>query len=318
LGKLAVFVQALTNMPSSFWPCEINYLKVYRMNRKEIIMMEIFKRISFFEGFFAKAEDWNAGQKYHIEKRRLHNKSLHIPGVVPGELKVTPAGRFSLYIAPGYGIDGEGHDLFLAEPKQLNIRISDYTLPQTVYITISYDEQKIDKRENVANPTLSGYAFIEEEPKVEVSTREPGNFLILELARIELAKGVKEIKDAEDPLNPKRNEIDLRNVREAGVVKGPTRLRDLGKVKREGEIRVAKSKKKTPDREDTSVFLESLPIENAHRYYLVSAYPVTQDTAISWRIESNFSDNQIEYRLFFKNFSNVAAKVSYKVYILEE
>ncbi|MBW1744821.1 MAG: hypothetical protein JRG74_00075 [Deltaproteobacteria bacterium] len=284
-------------------------------------MMEIFKRISFFEGFFTKADDWNAGQKYHIEKRRLHNKSLHIPGVVPnysGELKVTPAGRFSLYIAPGYAIDGEGRDLFLAEPKQLDIRISDYTLPQTVYITISYDEQKIDKRENVANPTLTGYAFVEEGPKVEVSTQEPDNFLILELARIELAKGVKEIKDAEDSFNPKRNEIDLMNIREAGVVKGPTRLRDLGKVKREGEIRVAKSKEKTPGHEDTSVFLESLPIENAHRYYLVSAYPVTQDTAISWRIESSFSDNQVKYRLFFKNFSNVAAKVSYKVYILEE
>ena len=283
--------------------------------------MEIFKRISFFEGFFTKADDWNESQKYHIEKRRLHNKSLHIPGVVPnysGELKVTPAGRFSLYIAPGYAIDGEGHDLFMTEPKQLDIRISDYTLPQTVYITISYDEQKIDKRENVANPTLTGYAFIKEMPKVEVSTREPDNFLILELARIELGKGVKEIKDAEDSLNPKRNEIDLRNIKEAGVVKGPTRLRDLGKIKREGEIRVAKSKEKTPDSEDTSVFLESLPIENAHRYYLVSAYPVTKDTAISWRIESNCSNSQVEYRLFFKNFSNMAAKIAYKVYSLEE
>ncbi len=283
--------------------------------------MEVFNRMNFFEGFFTKADDWNTGQKYHMEKRRLHNKSLHIPGVVPnysGELKLTSAGRFSLYVAPGYAIDGEGRDLFIPEPKQLDIRISDYTLPQTVYITVSYDEQEIDKRDNVANPNLTGYAFIKEEPTVEVSTREPDNFLILELGRVKLARGVKEIKGAENPLNPRSNEIDLRNVREAGVVKGPTRLRDLGKVKREGQINVAKSKEKAPHPEDTSVFLESVPIENAHRYYLVSAYPVTKDTAISWRIESNSSDNQIEYRLFFKNFSNVAAKVSYKVYSLEE
>ncbi len=235
-----------------------------------------------------------------------------------GELKVTSASRFSLYIAPGYAIDREGRDLFLAEPRQLDIRISDYTLPQTVYVTISYDEQERDKRENVANPSLSGYAFIEEEPRLEVTTQEPDNSLILELARIELAKGVKQIKDAEDPLNPKRNEIDLRNVIEAGVVKGPTRLRDLGAVIRKGEITVAKSKERAPHPEDTSVLLERIPVENAHRYYLVSAFPATQDTVISWRIESNFSDSHVEHRLLFKNFSDKAAKVSYKVYRLEE
>jgi len=288
------------------------------MNRKEMIPMEVFKRINFFEGFFTRADDWNAAQKYHIEKRRLHNRSLHIPGVVRGELKVTSPERFSLNVAPGHAIDGEGRELFLPRLRQLDVRISDYTLPQTVYVTISYDEQEIDKRENVANPTLTGYAFIEEEPKVELTTQESDNSLILELARIKLEKGVKEIKDAEDPLNPKSNEIDLRHVKEAGVVKGPTRLRDLGEVIREGEIRVAKSKERAPDPKDTSVFLESIPVEIAHRYYLVSAFPATQDTVISWRIESNFSDNQVEYRLLFKNFSDKAAKVSYKVYRLEE
>ena len=42
-----------------------------------------FKRINFFEGFFTTDEDWNAAEGYHLEKRRLHNRVLHTPGVVP-------------------------------------------------------------------------------------------------------------------------------------------------------------------------------------------------------------------------------------------
>ena len=50
-----------------------------------------FKRINFFEGFFTTDEDWNAAEAYHLEKRRLHNRVLHTPGVVPvagGGMKV--------------------------------------------------------------------------------------------------------------------------------------------------------------------------------------------------------------------------------------
>ena len=44
-----------------------------------------FKRLNFFTGFFTNARDWNEGQDYHIEKRRLHNRSLHSPGVIKSE-----------------------------------------------------------------------------------------------------------------------------------------------------------------------------------------------------------------------------------------
>ena len=33
-----------------------------------------FKRINFFKGFLTTESDWNAAEKYHIEKRQLHNK----------------------------------------------------------------------------------------------------------------------------------------------------------------------------------------------------------------------------------------------------
>ena len=51
-----------------------------------------FKRLNFFTGFFTTAEDWLQGQQYHLEKRKLHLRGLHTPGIIPGdgeELKVT-------------------------------------------------------------------------------------------------------------------------------------------------------------------------------------------------------------------------------------
>jgi len=80
-----------------------------------------FKRINFFEGFFTTDEDWNSAEAYHLEKRRLHNRVLHTPGVVPvesGGLKVQARGRgdLSFEVAPGYGIDGRGNEMVLRDP----------------------------------------------------------------------------------------------------------------------------------------------------------------------------------------------------------
>ncbi len=43
-----------------------------------------FKRINFFKGFLTTEKDWNEAEAYHVEKRKLHNRLLHAPGVVGG------------------------------------------------------------------------------------------------------------------------------------------------------------------------------------------------------------------------------------------
>ena len=35
-----------------------------------------FKRINFFKGFLTTEHDWNDAERYHIEKRRLHNRMI--------------------------------------------------------------------------------------------------------------------------------------------------------------------------------------------------------------------------------------------------
>ncbi|NOZ01716.1 MAG: hypothetical protein GXP54_07485 [Deltaproteobacteria bacterium] len=181
-----------------------------------------FKRLNFFRGFLTTEEDWNDGERYHIAKRTLHNRVLHAPGVVPqflGGLRVSQRGRgdLNVEVAAGYAVDGSGRDIFVPEPMIKTINPKDYRLPQTVYVVVSYTEEPTDFVAYKENIQFKGHKRIEEGAKIEVTAREPDLEQEVELARIALDKGVKQIKDSLDPMNPRPNEIDLRYVPVAGV-----------------------------------------------------------------------------------------------------
>src|SRR5437016_7597404 len=145
-----------------------------------------FKRINFFEGFFTTDEDWNASEAYHLEKRRLHNRVLHTPGVVPvsgGGLRVQARGRgdLSFEVAPGYGIDGRGNELVLRDPAVKVIEADKLKLPQTVYVAIKYFEEPTDFIAYKENPRFKGHRRIEEKVKIEVMARKPDGVEAIEL-----------------------------------------------------------------------------------------------------------------------------------------
>src|SRR5207245_2722208 len=159
-----------------------------------------FKRINFVEGFFTTGEDWNAAEAYHLEKRRLHNSVLHTPGVVPveaGGLQVQARGRgdLSFEVAPGYGIDGRGNELVLRDPAVKVIEADKLKLPQTVYVAIKYFEEPTDFIAYKENPRFKGHRRIEEKVKIEVMAREPDGVEAIELGRVRLEEGVREIRD---------------------------------------------------------------------------------------------------------------------------
>lgn len=181
-----------------------------------------FKRINFFEGFFTTDEDWNAAEAYHLEKRRLHNKIMHQPGIVPivsGGLKVGSRGKgdLSFEVAPGYAVDGRGNEIVLRDPAVKVIELEKLKLPQTVYIGIRYYEEPTDFIAYKENPRFKGHRRIEEKCKVEVLARPPDNDEVIELGRIRLEEGVREIRDVLDARLPGPGELDLRFAPLAGI-----------------------------------------------------------------------------------------------------
>ncbi len=181
-----------------------------------------FKRINFFKGFLTTEKDWNDAERYHIDKRRLHNKMLHSSGIVHGyasDLKVSARARgdLSVEVQPGYAIDGLGNDLMIYDATIRNINLEEFRLPQTIYIVLRYFEELTDFIAYKENLEYKGHRRVLESCRVEITQTEPDLSREVELARIYLEKGVQRIRDARDPADPKANEIDMRYTPKGGA-----------------------------------------------------------------------------------------------------
>ncbi len=181
-----------------------------------------FKRINFFKGFLTTEKDWNDAERYHIDKRRLHNRMLHSPGIVygySGDLKVTARARgdLSVEVQPGYAIDGMGNDLMIHDATIRNINLEEFRLPQTIYVVLRYYEELTDFIAYKENLEYKGHRRVLESCRVEISQTEPDIVREIELARIHLEKGVNRVRDARDPQDPKANEIDMRYTPRGGM-----------------------------------------------------------------------------------------------------
>jgi hypothetical protein len=181
-----------------------------------------FKRINFFKGFLTTEKDWNDAERYHIDKRRLHNRMLHSPGVVQGyqgDLRVISRARgdLAVEVQPGYAIDGMGNDLLIFDATIRNINLEEFKLPQTIYIVLRYYEELTDFIAYKENLEYKGHRRVLESCKIELSQTEPDIGREVELARIYLEKGVNRIRDARDPAAPAPNEIDHRYVQRGGL-----------------------------------------------------------------------------------------------------
>ncbi|HZJ66455.1 MAG TPA: hypothetical protein VFD36_23270 [Kofleriaceae bacterium] len=181
-----------------------------------------FKRINFFKGFLTTEKDWNDAERYHIDKRRLHNRMLHSPGIVngyAGDLRVTARARgdLSVEVQPGYAIDGMGNDLMIFDAAIRNINLEEFRLPQTIYVVLRYYEELTDFIAYKENLEYKGHRRVLESCRVELSQTEPDIAREVELARIHLEKGVQRVRDARDPADPKPNEIDMRFTPRGGL-----------------------------------------------------------------------------------------------------
>jgi len=181
-----------------------------------------FKRINFFKGFLTTEKDWNDAERYHIDKRRLHNRMLHSPGIVggyAGDLRVNARARgdLSVEVQPGYAIDGMGNDLMIFDATIRNINLEEFRLPQTIYVVLRYYEELTDFIAYKENLEYKGHRRVLESCRVELSQTEPDILREVELARIYLEKGVQRVRDARDPADPKPNEIDMRFTPRGGL-----------------------------------------------------------------------------------------------------
>ena len=178
-----------------------------------------FKRLNFFTGFFTTAADWTDGETYHLEKRRLHNRALHRPGILPGEgdeLTVIATGGLGVRVCPGAVVDGNGNLITVSAPQVLKIEPAP-DVAQTAYVYVRFAEQEDEFVENIEDPDFSGHTRKLERPEVKYSFSEPDGIEQVELARISLLANATEIKAPDNPQRPQANEVDRTHVVYAGA-----------------------------------------------------------------------------------------------------
>ena len=122
------------------------------------------------------ARDFETEQTYQREKRRLHNRLLHGPGVVTG-LGVSVDGP-AVAVSPGFALDPLGNELWVEQPVRVPTA---GCAGKEYFVTIRYTETLAG-----AVPTAGGSEFtrVIEGFSVEISEK-PGEHSLV-LARLTL------------------------------------------------------------------------------------------------------------------------------------
>ncbi|HUJ90172.1 MAG TPA: hypothetical protein VLX12_08260 [Syntrophorhabdales bacterium] len=123
-------------------------------------------RNRYFEGKLLSGRDLQDEQKYHIEKRKLHNRCLHGYGVACG-LDVSIL-KGMIRVSPGLALACTGDEIVVDERLEIS-------LPETrssAYLTIRYQERGIDP---VPLPATGGIenSRIEETFEISFQAHDP-------------------------------------------------------------------------------------------------------------------------------------------------
>ena len=180
-------------------------------------MQKGFERVHHFHGQRLEVADFEEGQRYFIERRRLHQKLFHGGGVVTGflgGLAVSALGRgdLSLVVEPGLAVDGSGREILLPARQVVALDIRQFRPPQVVTLVIRRVEEPVDFVEDPECPEYKGHRRVLEKARLDLVEREAETATEVELARIRLEEGAEEIRDPAHPDEPGGNEIDLRFV----------------------------------------------------------------------------------------------------------
>lgn len=150
-------------------------------------MADATKRMNYFDRQFLRAGDFQTEQGYEIDRRRRHNRLLHVPGVGEGLQVTGNVGDTNISVSAGTAYDGLGEEIVLAAAQQVSVA-SITGATATAYVTISYAEQGSDPS---TDPGGSGSSTrILEMPALAVSSTPPAapNMNIL-LAKVAMANG---------------------------------------------------------------------------------------------------------------------------------
>lgn len=158
-------------------------------NNKYDIPKYVDKRLRYFNNQFLQEGDFIDEQKYSINRQRLHNRSLHTPGVAEGLDVQAEIGATQVQIEEGAALDEQGRQIVLLN-RQSGVEVKDRAgkpfKQQRVLLVISYPDQ--EQASDVATVGGQGATRWWEQPKIEfyLEAEAPSENSHLRLALLEI------------------------------------------------------------------------------------------------------------------------------------
>jgi hypothetical protein len=184
------------------------------MTLEDIIKFQL-KRVNPFQGLVIDTDIWRDAHEYHRDQQRLHILAFHNIGIIAGlEVTASKKADLSVNIQPGMAVDPEGNIIIVSQAQHYQIQTSE---KRTIFLIIQFREVSSEPYQppDGGQPTRILEAYrIQEREKLP---SEPH----LELARINFDPADEAIRDAKNPSQPGKNEIDLNFRQEATSVTQP-------------------------------------------------------------------------------------------------
>jgi Domain of unknown function (DUF4159) len=177
-----------------------------------------FERLQASDGLLINAERWRKAHNYHRTRQNTHYQCLNQPGIVCGlGVRDIPApskveakyrdGRW-VQIQPGIAIDLAGNLIVVPAPYDFPIDVEVVnTEPLMVYLTVSYIDPEELRARDTKDTVRETYRFDQRNSTLDISE--------IEICRILLEPGKKEITQPADAFFPGYNNINLRYRRSA-------------------------------------------------------------------------------------------------------
>jgi hypothetical protein len=162
------------------------------------------KKLRAFDGMAVTADVWDQAHTYHDQFQRTHNLFFHGAGILTGlEVIASDPPDRMVYILPGVAVDLAGQIIVLPEAVAYDIGND---IEGQLFLLLSYRESA--PRSSNGNEQSSPQ-FTESQYSITARPAIPDQ-PVVELARFNRESRTAFLLDAQNPLEPRLNEIDLR------------------------------------------------------------------------------------------------------------
>ena len=191
------------------------------VSQQDLFKQYPFRRIKPYDGMVVTSDVWDEAHTYHRQQQRYHNLLNHEPGILIGlEVIASDPPDSAVYVQPGIALDAAGQVIVLPDALAFDLGAAQGPL----YLVLSYDESqpKADETGTPVEDASDVKLLVHAQYGLEaVGTPPDLASVYVELARINRQGAEAPITNADDPIHPALNQIDLRFRRNVGVAVQP-------------------------------------------------------------------------------------------------